>query len=149
LQGGKVMKIAISSTGRDLDAQVDPRFGRCQYFVLVDPETMEFEMIDNPGMGAMGGAGVQAAQSVARKGVSALITGNLGPNAASALSAAGIRVCLVTGGTVRQVAQDFKAGNLKEASGPTVPSHFGMGGKRGPGGRQGMGGGPHRGQGSG
>jgi predicted Fe-Mo cluster-binding NifX family protein len=135
------MKIAISSMGKDLDAQMDPRFGRCQYFALVDPETMEFELIDNPVLAAMGGAGVQAAQSVAQKGVIALITGNLGPNAASALSAAGIRVCLVSGGTVRQVTEDFKAGRLKEVSGPTVPSHFGMGGKQGPGGGRGMGGG--------
>jgi predicted Fe-Mo cluster-binding NifX family protein len=135
------MKIAISSTGKDLDAPVDPRFGRCQYFVLVDPETMEFEVIDNQGLAAMGGAGVQAAQSVAQKGVRALITGNLGPNAASALTAAGIRVCLVSGGTVRQVTEDFKAGNLKESSGPTVPSHFGMGGRPGSGGGQAMGGG--------
>jgi predicted Fe-Mo cluster-binding NifX family protein len=133
------MKIAISSMGRDLGAQVDLRFGRCQYFALVDPDTMEFEMIDNPGIGAMGGAGVQAAQSVAQKGVSALITGNLGPNAASALSAAGIRVCLVSGGTVRQVTEDFKAGNLKEVSGPTVPSHSGMAGRSGSGGGRGMG----------
>jgi predicted Fe-Mo cluster-binding NifX family protein len=143
------MKIAVSSTGKDLDAQMDPRFGRCQYFVLVDPETMEFEMIDNQGLAAMGGAGIQAAQSVAQKGVTALITGNLGPNAASALSAAGIRVCLVSGGTVRQVTEDFKAGRLKEVSGPTVSSHFGMGGRPGPGGEQGMGGGRRRGQGNG
>jgi predicted Fe-Mo cluster-binding NifX family protein len=124
------MKIAISSTGKDLDAPVDLRFGRCQYFALVDPETMGFELIDNQGLAAMGGAGVQAAQSVAEKGVSVLITGNVGPNAASALSAAGIRVCLVPGGTVRQVTEDFKAGKLREVSGATVPPHFGMGGGR-------------------
>jgi predicted Fe-Mo cluster-binding NifX family protein len=143
------MKIAISSTGKDLDAQMDPRFGRCQYFALVDPETMELELLENPGLASMGGAGVQAAQSVAQKGVTALITGNLGPNAASALSAAGIRVCLVPGGTVRQATEDFKAGKLKEVSGPTVSSHFGVGGRPGPGGGQGMGGGRRRGQGSG
>jgi predicted Fe-Mo cluster-binding NifX family protein len=143
------MKIAISSTGKDLDAQMDPRFGRCQYFALVDPETMKFELIDNPGLAAMGGAGVQAAQSVAQKGITALITGNLGPNAASALSATGIKVCLASGGTVRQVTEDFKAGKLKEVSGATVPSHFGTGGGRGAGGGQGMGGGRRQGQGSG
>jgi predicted Fe-Mo cluster-binding NifX family protein len=125
------MKIAVSSTGKDLDAQVDPRFGRCQYFVLVDPETLEFEVLENEGLMASGGAGIQAAQLVAKKGATALITGNLGPNAASALSAAGVKVHLVPGGTVREVTESFKEGNLVESSGPSVPSHFGMGGGRG------------------
>jgi len=129
------MKIAISSTGKDLDCQIDPRFGRCQYFIFVDPETMEFEAAENQGLTAMGGAGVQAAQLVVQKGVNALITGNLGPNAASALSASGIKVYLVPGGTVKEVAQAYKTGTLKEVSGSTVPPHFGMGGGRGMGGR--------------
>ena len=125
------MKIAISATGKDLDSQIDPRFGRCQYFIFVDPETMEFEAVENQGLTAMGGAGVQAAQLVVQKGVNALITGNLGPNAASALSASGIKVHLVSGGTIREVTEAFKAGKLQEASGATVPPHFGMGGGRG------------------
>jgi predicted Fe-Mo cluster-binding NifX family protein len=125
------MKIAISSAGKDLDAQIDPRFGRCQYFIFLDPETMEFEAAENQGLAAMGGAGVQAAQLVVQKGVNALITGNLGPNAASALSASGIKVYLVPGGTVKEVAEAYKSGTLKEVSGSTVPPHFGMGGGRG------------------
>lgn len=120
------MKIAISSAGKDLNDQIDPRFGRCQYFIFVDPETMEFESLENEGLMASGGAGVQAAQLIARKGANALITGNLGPNAASALSASGIKVHLVAGGTVREVTEAFKAGKLQEASGPTVPPHFGI-----------------------
>jgi predicted Fe-Mo cluster-binding NifX family protein len=125
------MKIAISSTGKDLDCQIDPRFGRCQYFIFLDSETMEFEAAENQGLTAMGGAGVQAAQLVVQKGVNALITGNLGPNAASALSASGIKVYLVPGGTVKEVAEAYKSGTLKEVSGSTVPPHFGMGGGRG------------------
>jgi predicted Fe-Mo cluster-binding NifX family protein len=125
------MKIAISSTGKDLDCQIDPRFGRCQYFIFVDPETMEFEVADNQGLAAMGGAGVQAAQVVAQKGAKALITGNLGPNAATALSASGIKVYLVPTGTIKQVAEAYKSGTLKEVSGSTVPPHFGMEGGRG------------------
>jgi len=125
------MKIAISSTGKDLDAQIDPRFGRCQYFIFLDPETMEFEAAENQGLTAMGGAGVQAAQGIAQKGAKALITGNLGPNAATALSASGIKVYLVPGGTVKEVAEVYKSGTLKEVSGSTVPPHFGMGGGRG------------------
>jgi predicted Fe-Mo cluster-binding NifX family protein len=126
-----MMKIAISSSGKDLDSQIDPRFGRCQYFIFVDPETMEFEASENEGLMASGGAGVQAAQLIVQKGVKALITGNLGPNAASALSASGIKVHLVSGGTIREVTEAFKAGKLQEASGATVPPHFGMGGGRG------------------
>lgn len=121
------MKIAISSTGKDLDSQVDPRFGRCQYFIFVNPETMEFEALENEGAMSMGGAGIQAAQFIAQRGASALITGNLGPNAATALSAAGIKVYLVSGGKIKEVVEDFKSGKLREVSGPTVPPHFGMG----------------------
>ena len=131
------MKIAVSATGKDLNCQIDARFGRCQYFIFVDPETMEFEASENEGLMAMGGAGVQAAQLIAQRGATALITGNLGPNAASALSASGIKVHLVSGGTVREVTEAFKAGKLQEASGATVPPHFGMGGGRGMGGRRG------------
>ena len=130
------MKIAISSMGKDLDSQIDLRFGRCQYFILVDSETLAFEAMGNEGLMASGGAGVQAAQLVVQKGATTLITGNLGPNAASALSAAGIKVHLVSGGTVREVTEAFKAGKLQETSGPTVSPHFGMGGGRGMGGRR-------------
>jgi len=130
------MKIAISSSGKDLDSQIDPRFGRCQYFIFVDPETMEFEVSENEGLMAMGGAGVQAAQLIAQKGATALITGNLGPNAASALSASGIRVYLVPGGTIKDVIEGYRSGSLREANGATVPPHFGMGGGRGMGGRR-------------
>ncbi|NWF94464.1 MAG: NifB/NifX family molybdenum-iron cluster-binding protein [Syntrophaceae bacterium] len=119
------MKIAISATGKDLDSQIDPRFGRCQYFIFVDPQTMEFEVSENEGLMASGGAGVQAAQLVVRKGANVLITGNLGPNAASALSASGIKVHLVSGGTVKEVVEAYKSGTLKVVSGPTVPPHFG------------------------
>jgi predicted Fe-Mo cluster-binding NifX family protein len=125
------MKIAVSSTGKDLDSQIDPRFGRCQYFIFVDPETMEFEVAENVGLMASGGAGVQAAQLVTQKGATALITGNLGPNAASALSASGMKVYLVPGGTVKEMIEAYQSGTLQEASGPTVPPHYGMGGGRG------------------
>ena len=85
------MKIAISATGSTLDAEVDPRFGRCQYFIIADPQTMEFEVVDNSSAMAAGGAGISAAQMIADKGVEAVLTGNCGPNAYQVLSAAGIR----------------------------------------------------------
>src|SRR4030043_1952400 len=119
------MKIAISATGKDLNCQIDPRFGRCQYFIFVNPETMEFEVSENEGLMAMGGAGIQAAQLIAQRGATALITGNLGPNAASALSASGIKVYLVPGGTVKDVIEGYKGGNLGGARGATVAPHFG------------------------
>jgi predicted Fe-Mo cluster-binding NifX family protein len=119
------MKIAVSATGKDLHCEIDPRFGRCQYFIFIDPETMEFEVIENEGLMASGGAGVQAAQSIVQKGANAVITGNLGPNAASALSASGIKVYLAPGGTVKDVIEGYKAGSLREAGGATVAPHFG------------------------
>jgi predicted Fe-Mo cluster-binding NifX family protein len=119
------MKIAVSATGKDLHCEIDPRFGRCQYFIFIDPETLEFEVLANEGLMASGGAGVQAAQSVVQKGANAVITGNLGPNAASALSASGIKVYLAPGGTVKDVVEGYKSGSLREAGEATVAPHFG------------------------
>jgi predicted Fe-Mo cluster-binding NifX family protein len=123
------MKIAVAATGRDLDAQVDPRFGRCQGFVVVDSETMEFAAIDNPGGMAGGGAGIQAAQAIARAGAEVVLAGNFGPNAHGALAAGGIKAFLVQGGTVREAVEAFKGGQLGEAAEASVPQHFGMGGR--------------------
>jgi len=75
------MKIAISATGTTLDAEVDPRFGRCQGFIIADTETDEYEAIDNASAMAAGGAGISTAQMIAGKGVEAVLTGNCGPNA--------------------------------------------------------------------
>ena len=122
------MKIAISSTGPDLDAEVDPRFGRCRYFVIVDSETKEFEVLDNQTGMTSSGAGIQAAQMVVNAGVNSVITGNLGPNAADTLAAAGLKTYLGVSGTVREALQQYKSGQLQESSGPTVESHFGTGG---------------------
>lgn len=130
------MKIAVSSTGKDLESQVDLRFGRCRYFMIVDPETMDFEAAENPGLEASGGAGVQATQFIVEMGANTLITGHLGPNAASALSASGVKVYHATGGTVREAIDAFKSGTLREAAGATVSPHFGMGGKGGMGRRR-------------
>jgi predicted Fe-Mo cluster-binding NifX family protein len=86
------MKIAVSATAPGLDAEVDPRFGRCQYFIIVDPQSMEFESVDNSNALASGGAGISTAQMIASKGVEVVLTGNCGPNAYRTLSAAGIQV---------------------------------------------------------
>ena len=126
------MKICVTASADGLDAQLDPRFGRCPYFVIVESETMKFETVANTASGAMGGAGIQAAQTVASKGVEVLITGNVGPNAFQALSAAGIKIVTGAVGTVREAVERYKRGELKgETSAPTVRGHFGMGMGRG------------------
>ena len=125
------MKICVSAVANSLDAQLDPRFGRCPYFVIVDLESMQFEAIPNNASGAMGGAGIQAAQTIAGKGVTVLITGNVGPNAFQALSTAGIKIVTGAFGTVRESVEKFKRGELREIGAPTVGGHFGMGMGRG------------------
>ena len=132
------MKIAITANDPALDADIDPRFGRCQYFIIVDPETMQFEALENSGAMAGGGAGISTAQMIAGKGVEAVLTGNCGPNAYQVLEAAGIKVVTGVSGKVRDAIQNYKLGKLKASSQPNVPGHFGMG--RGMGrGRRGMG----------
>ena len=125
------MRVCVSATADSLDAPVDPRFGRCPYFIIVDLETMQFEAVPNVASGAMGGAGIQAAQIVASKGVKVVITGNVGPNAFQALSAAGIKIVTGAYGTVREVIEKYKRGELRGISSPTVGGHFGMGMGRG------------------
>jgi predicted Fe-Mo cluster-binding NifX family protein len=136
------MKIAVSATGTTLDAMVDPRFGRCQYFIYVDPETLGFEAVDNSNSPAGGGAGISTAQSLAAKKVEAVLTGNCGPNAYQVLSAAGIKVITGITGTVKDAIQSYKTGKFTASSQPNVSDHFGMG-------RPGMGGGGGRGMGHG
>jgi len=143
------LKVAVSATGPSLDASVDPRFGRCAYFVIVDTDTMQFEAIQNPAQYAGGGAGIQAAQTVANKGVQIVLTGNVGPNAYQALSAAGIQVLTGVYGTVREAVMKYKQGELRSTPGPTAPMHYGMGGGYGMGTGMGMGRGRGRGMGRG
>jgi len=140
------MKVAVCSSGETLDSQVDPRFGRCAYFVVVDTETFEASAVPNPGTASAQGAGIQAAQVVSSLGVAAVISGNLGPNAHQALAAAGIRVYACAGETVRNAVNLFNAGSLQEISAPTVPAQFGMGGGMGRGMGRGGGGGFGRGR---
>jgi predicted Fe-Mo cluster-binding NifX family protein len=131
------MKVCVSAVANSLDAQVDPRFGRCPYLVIVDSESMQFEAIPNAASGAMGGAGIQASQTIASKGAKVLITGNVGPNAFQALSTAGIKIVTGAFGTVREVVEKYKRGELSETDAPTVGGHFGMGMSRGRGRGQG------------
>lgn len=144
------MKIAISATGTNLDAEMDPRFGRCQYFIIIDPETMQFEAVPNESAMASGGAGISAAQMIASKGVEAVLTGNCGPNATEVLASANIKIITGVSGKVKDAVQGYKAGALQPGAPPDTgggPGGFtpgtggGMGGGRGMGKRCGRGGG--------
>jgi len=119
------MKICITARGDNLGSYVDSRFGRCQNFLIVDTETMEFETVKNPNMDISGGAGIQSGQLMADKGVKAVITGNVGPNAFQTLSAAGVDVITGASGVIRDVVDKYKNGLLKSTAGPSVDSKFG------------------------
>jgi predicted Fe-Mo cluster-binding NifX family protein len=125
------MKICVSAASNRMDSPIDPRFGRCPYLVIVDSETMQFEAVPNMASDATGGAGIQAAQTIAGKGIKVLITGNVGPNAFQALSAAGIKIVTGASGTVREVVEKYKRGELSDTGAPTVKGHFGMGAGKG------------------
>ena len=130
------MKIAVSSSGQTLDDSVDARFGRCAYFLVIDPDTLEFEPIQNPNIALGHGAGIQSAQLLANKGVTVVLTGNCGPNAFQTFAAAGIQVITGVAGQVQEAVRMYKSGAMAGASGPNVQGHFGtgMGGGRGMGG---------------
>jgi len=120
------MKIGVSSTGENLDANVDQRFGRCKYFLIVDTESMEFEVLSNENAMASGGAGIQAAQTIAKTGAEIVVTGNVGPNAFQTLSAAGMKIFTGASGTIKESIEKYKKGELKETEAPNVGSHSGM-----------------------
>lgn len=133
------MKIGISATGKTLDAEVDPRFGRCQYFIIADIDTDEFEAVDNSSATAAGGAGISAAQMISQKGVEAVLTGNCGPNAHQVFSSAGIKVVTGVLGKVKDAIAEYKLGTYSVAQQANVPDHYGMGGGAGMGRGMGMG----------
>ena len=119
------MKICITAQGNTLDAAVDPRFGRCQYFIIVDTDTLAFEAIANPNMDSAGGAGIQSGQLIAQKGAKTVLTGNVGPNAFQTLQAAGVQVITGIRGTVQEAVEQYKKGGMQQADGPSVQSKFG------------------------
>ena len=128
------MKIAVTSTGSTLDDQVEARFGRCPYFLVVDTDSMGYEAMENPNLALGGGAGIQSAQMMAERGVSHVLTGNCGPNAFRVFGEAGVQVIVGVFGPVREAVERFKAGELTAAGAANVQSHFGMGAGRGMGG---------------
>ncbi len=120
------MKVAISAQSNDIDALVDPRFGRARWFIIADSKTGEWQAHDNSvNVDATGGAGVQAASTVAAQGVQALITGNVGPNAHKALAAGDVAIYQVGNGVTARGALDaLGRGELTAVAGPTVSGHW-------------------------
>ena len=119
------MKVAVTSEGKEMNSQVDPRFGRAAWYVVVDSDTGESEFIDNSDVAsASHGAGPQAAKRIAELGVDAVITGHCGPNAFRALNAAGIKVYTNAEGTVSDAVEMMKKGELEASQNPDVRGHW-------------------------
>lgn len=107
------MRIAVTSTGADLDSRVDPRFGRASYVLIVDPDTMAFEVLDNKeNVDALKGAGIQAASMVSDRGADILLTGHCGPNAFKAMKAAKIGVANNASGSIKDAIRAYLEGKL-------------------------------------
>jgi predicted Fe-Mo cluster-binding NifX family protein len=124
------MRIAVTATSPSLDAAMDPRFGRCPYFLFIETDDMSFEAIENTNGSLGGGAGIQSARLIAQRDAKAVLTGNCGPNAHKALSAAGIDVFVGCSGTVSEAVLRLKSGQMRAAAAPDVASHVGVGGER-------------------
>ena len=119
------MKIAVTSKGTDLDSEVDPRFGRAAYILIIDTETLEFEVLDNKeNVNAFKGAGIQAARMVSEKGAEVLLTGFCGPNAFKTVEAAGVKVANDVSGTIRDAVRAFNEGSLVISDKANVDGHW-------------------------
>jgi len=124
------MKICVTSQGDSLESTVDPRFGRCAWFLIVDTDSMSFEAIDNANAQNAGGVGVQSGQLMAEKGVDVVLTGNAGPNAFQTLNAADIQLVTGVSGSVLDAVEAYKKGKYQTTDNPTVKSHFGIKGEQ-------------------
>lgn len=113
--------IAISAASGSLDANVEPLFGRSRFFILADPDTLEWETLDNlPILFSQQLLEMCTARNLVRKQVQTVITGKCGPKAFEELKSAGVKVILDTKGTVRQALEKFKRGHTRPAMGPNV-----------------------------
>jgi predicted Fe-Mo cluster-binding NifX family protein len=118
------MKIAVSSSGPSLEDAVDPRFGRCGHFLIVDTETLDCEAVENSARLLSGGSGIEAAERVADMGVTHVLTGRCGPKAEKVLLAAGIRIVEGCSGTVRQAVAEFRSGAASRGARPSSASRI-------------------------
>ena len=119
------MKIVVTSQGKELSSEIDPRFGRAKWLVVIDTETSDFQVHDNTvNLNAVQGAGIQTGQNIANLNVEAVITGNVGPNAFKTLNAAGVKIFLAEKQTVAEALESFKTGKLKEIDSANVEGHW-------------------------
>lgn len=119
------MKIAITSTGAELMSDMDPRFGRAAYFIIVNPDTLEYEVVENKqSLNLAQGAGIQAGQTIIEHKADTLITGHCGPKAFKVLEKAGIQILLGAKGRVIDAVQQFNNGELKTAGEANVEGHW-------------------------
>jgi predicted Fe-Mo cluster-binding NifX family protein len=109
LPQSKGRKICITSEGEDLEANLDPKFGRAHYFLVVDPDTMMFEVLENPNKDVAQGAGIQTAQFISSKNVGTVLTGDCGPNALRVLQSSGIKVITGLSGKVEDIISKYKS----------------------------------------
>jgi predicted Fe-Mo cluster-binding NifX family protein len=122
---GDVMIVAVTAKGKNLSSEVDPRFGRAPYILIVDTKTMECEALDNSSnVNAFKGAGIQTATMVAEKGAEVLLTGYCGPNAFRTVQAAGIKVVNDVTGTVQQAIDTFRSGKVQYSENANVEGHW-------------------------
>lgn len=125
-QGSPVAdRVCVTSTGASEQDAVDPRFGRCAYYMISDGPTTDMRAVENTARMLGNGAGIQAAQMLANMGITIVLTGDLGPNAFRVLRASGIRTFRTLGGTVQEAVADYLDGKLAEIDGPTGPGHHG------------------------
>lgn len=120
------MKIAISSSGDTQKAKVDPRFGRCRFFLLYDESSGAYQAIGNSARSAGGGAGVKAAEAIVQNDAEALLTGNIGPKAFAVLRSSNVRVVTDVAGTVAEAVKMFLDRRYAEAEAPSVNAHHGL-----------------------
>lgn len=119
------MKIAITAKGDTLESEVDPRFGRARYIMIVDTDSLAFEAVDNTeNINAFKGAGIQAASMVSDKGAEVLLTGYCGPKAFQTISAAGVKVVSDISGTVAQAVEKMKSGDVTYTENANTDGHW-------------------------
>jgi predicted Fe-Mo cluster-binding NifX family protein len=125
------MKILVTTATPHIESEIDPRFGRAAYYLLIDMDTYDWQAVENPALNAYGGAGVQAAQFVVNHQISAVISSDFGPNAYEALRAAGIPMYLYGScRTVHEAIERFKAGQLESVGAPHQVGPKGQGRRR-------------------
>ncbi|BAI60597.1 conserved hypothetical protein [Methanocella paludicola SANAE] len=112
------MEICITATSDDLESKVDGRFGRCKFFILVDPSTMKYRAVRNSAADESGGAGIKAANTVIKYAPAAIITGLIGDNAFNVIKAFGVKLYSCGNVNVREAVGQYSAGKLRTIDAP-------------------------------